>query len=458
MTDLTHLPALTLRDRLASGDLKATDVMAAFLDRIDVANPAVNALASLRPRGDLMAEAARKDAQGVTGPLHGLPMAPKDLSDTAGLRTTYGSPVFADFVPETDSHLAARLRQAGAIFVGKSNTPEFGLGSHTYNPVHGVTRNPYALDRTAGGSSGGAGVALATRMLPIADGSDMMGSLRNPAGWNNVYGLRPSYGMVAQEPRGDTFHKQLSTAGPMARHPGDLRLLLDVLATPEPLSPHPAPVQRPAPREIRWIGDWNGRIPFEDGILDLCLDAVNVLDQRGYKVSSGVPQIDRDAIWQSWIDLRSWLVGSDLGPLLENPDTRDRLKPEAIWEIERGRAMSAMTISRASAIRSDWFREVEQTDVLWAIPSAQLFPFDAREDWPKAVANVEMDTYHRWMECVILCSLIGAPGICLPAGFRDGLPIGVQIFGPRGTDHALIELAETYHDATDWPGRMPSPI
>lgn len=455
MTDLTTLPAQRLRTMMDAGDTTSVEVVTAFLDRTDATNDTLNAIVSRRDRDAILAEAAAADAATTRGPLHGLPMAPKDLSDTAGLRTTYGSPVFENHVPDVDSQLAAKLRGAGAIFIGKSNTPEFGLGSHTFNPVHGVTCNPYNHQRTAGGSSGGAGVALAARMLPVADGSDMMGSLRNPAGWNNVFGFRPSYGMVAQEPRGDTFHKQISTSGPMARHPGDLRLLLDVLAQPDPASPHPAPAQRPMGKTIRWIGDWNGRLPMEDGVLDLCRSALKVLEDQGFAVEDAVPATDPDAIWQSWIDLRSWIVGTDLVPLLENPATRDRLKEDAIWEIERARTMTALQVSAASTTRSDWHREMEAEDVLWAIPSAQVFPFDINQMWPDTINGVAMDTYHRWMECMIPCSLIGAPGISLPAGFHNGLPMGVQVFGPRGIDHALIQMAERYHDATNWPDAVP---
>ncbi len=455
MSDLTTTSALKLRQLMTDRQVSSVEVMTAFLDQIDATNPSLNAIVSLRDREELLAEAHAADNSAPKGPLHGLPMAPKDLSETAGLRTTHGSPVFADNIPDKDSQMAERLRAAGAIFVGKSNTPEFGLGSHTYNQVFGVTRNPYDHGKTAGGSSGGAAVALAARMLPIADGSDMMGSLRNPAGWNNVYGFRPSYGMVPQEPRGDSFHTQMSTTGPMARTPADLRLLLDVLSAPSKFTPHVGPIQRPLPKTIRWMGDWNGQLPFEDGVLDLCQSALDVFDGGPVHVENGVPAMDRDQMWKSWIDLRSWIVGAGIIDLYENPATRERIKPEALWEIERAKAMSALEVSAASSIRSEWFREVEQTDCLWAIPSAQLFPFDAGIDWPSTVAGVQMDTYHRWMECVVPASLIGAPAICLPAGFKDGLPIGVQVFGPRGTDHALIELAQSYHDVTNWPDKMP---
>ena len=219
-------------------EVSAAELMAATLDRIEAVNPAVNAIVSLRDRDALMAEARAADAAGPGGALHGLPMAVKDLANVAGLPTTRGSPLFADEIAARDDLMVARMRAAGAILLGKTNVPEFGLGSHTFNPVFGATRNPYDTGRSAGGSSGGAAVALAARMVALADGSDMMGSLRNPAAWCNVCGFRPSWGLVPSEPEGDTFLHQLATLGPMARTPDDIGLLLSVQAGPDPRQPH----------------------------------------------------------------------------------------------------------------------------------------------------------------------------------------------------------------------------
>ena len=245
MTNPTELDAELLSRAIAARELSCADVMAACLDRIERINPLINAIVSLRPRDELMAE-ARTAADAVRrGPLHGMPFAIKDLVATAGLRTTHGSPLFVDHVPDADELLAARIRAAGAILIGKTNTPEFGLGSHSFNPVHGVTRNPYDASRTAGGSSGGAAAALAARLVPLADGSDTMGSLRNPAAFCNVYGFRPSFGRIARDPAGDLFLNQISTDGPMARNVRDLALLLDVLAGPEAWDPHALPASFP---------------------------------------------------------------------------------------------------------------------------------------------------------------------------------------------------------------------
>ncbi len=451
---------------IARGRLTAETLMEATLDRIGAVNGAVNAIVSLRASEDLLAEARAADCATPAGPLHGLPIAIKDLANVRGLPTSMGSPAFAGQVAEADDPHVARLRAAGAIFIGKTNTPEFGLGSHTYNPVHGTTRNPYALDRTCGGSSGGAAVALAAGMLTLADGSDMMGSLRNPAGWNNVYGMRPSWGRVPSGGGGELYLHRLSTLGPMARCPADLALQLDVMSGAErmqPMTRDAAPCGTPEPRargrRIAWLRDWGGAWPMEEGILALCESALGVLDAAGAGVDATAAPFDRDALWQSWITLRSWSNAADLGPLLDDPATAGQLKPAAQWEIEQGRALSALDVHRASLIRSDWYREAmtlfETHDVL-ALPTAQAWPFPADIDWPKEIAGTQMDTYHRWMEVTIPASLLGLPVVAIPAGFgAAGLPMGVQLIGAPGTDAMLLEMAEAYHRATDWPRARP---
>jgi amidase len=362
----------------------------------------------------------------------------------------------------------ARLRAAGAIVIGKTNTPEFGLGSQTYNAVFGATSNPYDRSRTCGGSSGGAAVALATGLLSVADGSDMMGSLRNPAGWNNVYGMRPSWGLVPADPLGDSFLHQLSTSGPMARNPRDLGAMLETMAGPDPRLPHArasasmadiAPVA--AGVRIGWLGDWEGAFAYEPGVADLCRRALQTFGDLGAQVDEMAAPHSAEAIWQSWTTLRSWQVATGIEPLYATPASRERLKPEAIWEVERGLGFSAMEIHRASVLRSDWFRKAatlfEKVDVL-ALPSAQVFPFDKSLEWPREIAGRRMDTYHRWMEVMIAASLIGLPVVNVPVGFsEDGLPMGMQLIGPRGSDRRLLELAQAWHEATDWPGRHAPP-
>ncbi|MCB1343036.1 MAG: amidase [Pseudooceanicola sp.] len=460
---LNRRPATDLIHDLSSGALGAEELMRATLDRIAEANPAVNAVVALRDADDLLAEARMKDSGPKTGALHGLPIAVKDLVNVKGIVSCMGSPALRDFVPKTDDIIAARMRAAGAILIGKTNSPEFGLGSHTFNPVYGVTRNPYDTARSCGGSSGGAAVALATGMTALADGSDMMGSLRNPAGWNNVYGFRPSWGRVPGEPVGDSFLHQLATLGPMARSPQDLGVLLDVISGPDPRLPHPyasAPVAPVAAGDLKgkrigWLGDWGGALPTEAGILDVSEAALRVFEALGAIVEPVKPPFAAEAMWESWITLRSWSVAANL-----SAQPRASLKDSAIWELDRGLGMSAMEVHRASVVRSEWFRAAarlfQDYDAL-VLPSAQMWPFDAELDWPREVAGVRMDTYHRWMQVVVPVSLLGLPALAVPAGFGDnGLPAGIQLFGPRGSDSALVAMGAAYHAATEWPQKRPA--
>ncbi|MGR3757913.1 MAG: amidase [Tranquillimonas sp.] len=456
-------PATDLCRDIAAGRLSPVVLAEAVLERIAAANPRVNAIVSLRPRDEILAEAQKAAEATPKGPLHGLPVAVKDLADTAGLRTTYGSPLFKDHVPAADGLLAARLRAAGAIIIGKTNTPEFGLGSHTYNPVFGATLNPYAPSRTAGGSSGGAAVALAARMLPLADGSDMMGSLRNPAGWNNVYGFRPSHGLVPSLASDEGFLHPLSTDGPMARDVRDLDLLLRAMAGPHPQDPLSGARHdggdRPDIRGLRigWLGDWGGHYAYEAGIADLCEAALGVLSDLGCDVRPHRPQIEPEALWQSWTVLRSWAMAEKFRHAFADPAKREAMKPAVQWEIERGLSLSGAEIAQAGRVRTRWFREAAEMrpDILTA-PTAQMFPFDAALDWPEEVAGRKMDTYHRWMEVMIPASLAGLPALAVPAGFGpEGLPMGMQLIGRRGADATVLALGEAYHEVTRWPQRRP---
>lgn len=457
MTDLLDQSATAQIKALREGALSARELMSATLDRIEKRNPAVNAIVALQDR-DLLLQAADNAPD---GPLKGLPIAVKDLAETKGITTTYGSPIFANHVPAADNPMVAKMRAAGAVVIGKTNTPEWGLGSHSYNPVYGVTRNSYDTTKSAGGSSGGAAVALATRMTALADGSDMMGSLRNPAGWNNVFGFRPSYGLVPNAGPGEDFLHQLSTNGPMARTLEDLDLLLDVQAAYDPSHPHSAGPYAPTgslkPLRIGWLTDWGGAYPMEDRVCTLCETACTVLADLGHTVVAMDPPFSAAALWDSWVTLRNWAVAAKFRPLYEEPSKRDLLKPEAIWEIERGLALTPTAISKASEIRSDWFRKTVKMDVdVLALPSAQLFPFDAALDWPKEIAGTQMDTYHRWMEVVVPASLTGLPALSVPAGFGpDGTPMGLQLIMHRGRDAEVLALGKAYEQATDWISRAP---
>ncbi|MDB6178466.1 amidase [Paracoccus sp. Z330] len=457
--------ALELSRHIHDRAVSCHEVMAAYLDHIEACNPSVNAIISLRDRAALFGDADRCDdelGRGMSrGWLHGVPQAIKDLSATAGLKTTLGSPIFAEQVPEHDSIVASRMKRDGAIVIGKTNVPEFGLGSHTYNPVFGITRNPYDTRLSAGGSSGGAAAALAMRMLPVADGSDMMGSLRNPAAWNNVYGLRPSFGRVPFGVAPEVFGHQLATEGPMARTVGDLARLLATQAGPDPRVPlsnnqDPAIFASGLERDMKgiriaWMGDWHGYLPMENSVLSLCEQALESFRTIGCDVEEALPAFDPSELWQCWLDLRHWGVAGLLAPLYEDPEKRKLLKPEARWEIEGGLRLSALDIHRANTTRSAWYAALgtllQEYDAV-ALPSAQLFPFAAEECWPREIAGRRMDSYHRWMEVVIPGSLSGNPVISLPAGFNHtGLPMGIQLIGRHQADLEILQIAHAYEQA-----------
>jgi amidase len=462
--NIHELGLVGLTGAIRSGAVLPSEVMAATLDRLARVNPALNAVVSRLDAAPLMAQA--RAADGIAGgPLHGVPWAVKDLVATAGLRTTWGSPLYAGHVPQKDDLLAARLRAAGAIFIGKTNVPEWGQGSHSYNPVFGVTRNPYDRDRSAGGSSGGAAAALAARLVAGADGSDMMGSLRNPAAFCNVYGFRPSWGLIPQDAVGDTFLATLATDGPMARDIDDLALILRVMAGNHPATPFGrgdfTGIEEVDLRgkRIGWLGDWGGAYPMEPGILDHCETGLNLFRDLGATIEPLAPPFPADALWQSWTTLRSFLTAGGKRALWENPETRPKLKSETLWEIDQGRSVTAEALYKASEARSRWYaraaRLFETYDAL-ILPSAQVWPFPATWDWPKSIAGQTMDSYHRWMEVVIPASLAGLPALALPCGLgATGLPMGLQLIGPVGSDARLLGMGQAYHKASDWPGRLP---
>jgi amidase len=459
--------ALTLSAALQAREVSAREVMASTLARIEAVNGDINAIVSLRDPDVLLQESEAADASPRKGWLHGVPFAVKDLADASGLPTSQGSPLYAGTAAGQDDPIVARIRAAGAIIIGKTNTPAFGLGSHTVNPVFGATRNPYDTTRSAGGSSGGAAAALATRMVCVADGSDMMGSLRNPAAWNNVYGMRPTWGTVPSGPDGELYFWQLSTAGPMACTPRDLAALLDTMAGPlaglpyvretRPCLPEiERPVEAPC---VGWLGDWDGALPMEPGLLDFCEAALPQMANLGWQIDSLPAPFPADALWQSWCRLRSFSVAGSRRGDYDDKARRAHLNPPMLWEIEHGRSLRAEDIFAASEVRSDWFRAAlamfQRYDAV-LLPSAQVWPFDVTLPHPADIAGRQMDTYHRWMQVVIPASLIGLPVVNLPIGFGpQGLPMGLQLIGAPGVDSLLLRLAESWHQVTEWPQRRP---
>ena len=469
--DIHQLSASQLSSAIHQRDVSCREVMQAFLHRIEQLNPRYNAIVNLQDPASLLQQAQACDDELSKGHsrgwLHGMPLAFKDLVDVAGIPTTCGSPLLRDNIPLQDALLVQRMKNAGGIAIGKTNTPEWGLGSHTFNPVFGATPNAYHPAYTAGGSSGGAAVALAQGMLPVADGSDFMGSLRNPAGWNNIFGMRPSQGRVPAFPANDVWVSQLGTDGPMARHVSDLAQLLETMAGDDPRAPlslaslpaHWSSKLSPQVKGLRigWMGDLNGHLPMQAGVLEACEQGLQRLSALGAVVDAVSPNFSPDAVWQTWLAWRRVLTASRIAPMVAKG--RAQVKPEALWEFDQAVGMSAADFLQASNERSAFYQHMlqllSQWDVL-VLPSAQVWPFAIDMRWPEVIHTskgpVQMDTYHRWMEVTLYASLAGLPALNVPCGFNhQGLPMGMQLIGqPRG-DLALLQAALAYEQAIgDW--------
>ncbi len=449
--------------------MSALEVMDAHLARIREWNPRVNALVGLLPDdacGELASQADARLARGdATGPLHGLPIAFKDLHEAAGLVFTRGSAIHRDSMGTTDSVLAERLRLAGAVPVAKTNVPEFGLGSHTFNPVWGATRNPYDVTRSAGGSSGGAGAALATGMLPIADGSDLGGSLRNPASFNNVVALRPTVGLVPTAP--DPFPRLgFGVNGPMARSADDVAFLLDAMAGPDSRDPgcsvaKPAGLGTPltgniGPRcRVAWCPDLGG-LPLEPAVRDVLDRQRAVFVEMGCQVEEACLDLtDADEIF---LTIRRWRTAAVLGPLL--PNHRHQMKQDLVDEIEAGHRVSGADLARAFMAHGALLGRVAafftDYDAL-ACAVNQVAPFDVSMTWPRAIDGVAMDHYIAWMKSTYWITTTFAPAVSVPAGFTpEGLPVGIQLVGRPWGDRRLLELAHLFEHATTAGTRRPS--
>jgi amidase len=474
---LLALDATTLSRHIAERKVSCRELMGATLERIEALNPRFNAIVSLREEDALMAEARERDAQLARGErlgwMHGFPLAVKDLSHAIGLPTSMGSPLAPTSPARSDSLHVARMRRAGAIVIGKTNTPEFGLGSNTYNTVFGITRNAYLPQLSAGGSSGGAAVALALGMLPVADGSDMGGSLRNPAAFNNVIGFRPSRGRVPGAPEDELFLQQLGCEGPMARTVEDAARLLAVQAGFDARVPLSLPDALPSADaidldgstkglRIGWLGSIWPDLPLAPGVRELCESALQTFRDLGCEVEPHQLDVPRDQNWTAWLRLRHMLVGGKLGALHADPAHRERLKPEARWEVEQSLQLDAQAIYQASVYRSNvyraFLRAFEVFDFVVA-PTAQVFPFDAALAWPDRVGEVACDTYHRWMEIVTPFTLAGLPTLNVRAGFGDGgLPMGLQIAGRHHGDLDVLRLGHAYDRACGWGVVQPSAL
>ena len=474
-TRIIDMDAVALAKAIRARQVSCVEVMAACLDQIERLNPTVNAIVALQDRGELLKQAAAKDADLAAGRpvgvLHGFPHAIKDLQPAKGIRFTQGSPIFKDTMATFDSLPVERVRNAGAVIIGKTNTPEFGLGSNTFNAVYGITRNAYVPTQSAGGSSGGAAVALALRMVPVADGSDYAGSLRNPAGWNNVYGFRTSIGRVPLSGR-EVWLPSMGVNGPMARNVADLALLLSVQAGFDPQAPLSMDGDAASFRgslaggmkgkRIAFLGDFGGETPCEPEVLEVCRKALKTFEALGCIVEEALPDYPAEKVWQAFIRLRGWQQGGNLLAFYNDPARRALLKPDAVFEVETGAKLSAFDATASSVIRSEWSEAMRRLfgryDYLVA-PTAQMFAFDAEQEWPREIAGRQMRTYHEWMQAVCLITMSGCPSLAAPAGFNAaGLPMGLQIIAPLHQEMACLKLAAAYEAAAPADLRRPSPL
>jgi amidase len=458
VTDLCMQDAVAIAGMLRRREVSAREVVQAHIARVEAFDPAINAIVTRTFDSALDRAAAADDAMAggrAVGLLHGLPVAHKDLADTAGVRTTYGSPLFATNVPTRDALVVQRMRQAGAISLGKTNVPEFGAGSHTVNAVFGATCNPYDHGRSAGGSSGGAAAALAARLVALADGSDLGGSLRNPASFCNVVGLRPSAGRVPGWPFADAAD-MFSVSGPMARTVADAALLLTVLAGPDsrvPLALDQPPPAISEPAQIRAMLDRQAQVGAD--VLEVLAPARQVLIGLGGEVVDAVPDLSgADEVFRTFRAFAFATFRADL--LASHPDL---VGPNVTWNIRRGMELTAADLSRATVLRAELAERISaffaDVDVL-ACPVSQVAPFDVTLDWVHEINGRPLETYLDWMASAYRISATGLPAISVPAGFTAaGLPVGLQLVGKRRGDWDLLAVAHAFESATGYAARVP---
>ena len=460
MNEIQQMSATDLVGAIRRRELSAREAVASHLERIDAVNPAVNAVVTVEPEQAL---AAADAADRLTGsgaelpPLHGLPMTHKDTHAVAGMRSTNGSRVFADLVPDEDDLVVARLREAGVVATGKSNVPEFGAGSHTFNDVFGTTTNPYDPTRSAGGSSGGVAAAVAAGIQPLGEGSDMGGSLRIPASFCNVVGLRPSYG-VLPAPSVANDWAWLGRTGPMAREVSDIALFMSAVAEPSERVLPQAPLTGAdfagpvigdlSGVRIAWSPDFGLGIPVEPEVLEVLTRQLRVFEEAGAVVEEAAPDLTgADEVFRT---TRAIDFASGLGPLVR--EHRELIKPEVVWNVESGWELSAQQIMDATAARTRLAAAVRafySRYDLFLSPGAQVLPFDARLRYPSEINGVKPETYLDWMSSACVLSATGLPVLAMPAGFTpSGLPVGFQMAVNHYRDVELLRYAKAFEDRT----------
>src|SRR5882672_4532305 len=459
--------AATIREK----KLSAHEVMQAHVRQIERVNPKVNAIVTLVEEDQLMTQASAADeiiANGKPlGPLHGLPVAVKDLTETMGIRTTYGSPLFRDYVPDYDAQVVERMKNAGAIVVGKTNTPEFGMGSHTFNPVFGATLNPYDVTKTCGGSTGGGAVALACGMAPLASGTDIGGSVRNPANFCNVVGIRPSPGRVPNGSSAQLGWSTLGVSGPMARNVADCALFLGVLAGFDRRSP--ISIEQSGGQFLKPLGERNFKgvrvamikdlgLPWEPAVKTAFHAQRKILESLGCIVEEAEPDMrDANECFLAW---RHWAFELQLGELVDaHPD---KINAYAHWHVEEGRKLTGPYLSRIEAKRTALYqrmREFMEKYEFLLLPVNQVLPFDVNVRYPNEIASVKMENYIAWMKSTYYISIVGNPALSVPCAFSEsGLPIGIQIVGRHNDDWGVLRLGYAFEQATNIGKRRPEVV
>ena len=461
MNELCAKTAVELRNLIDEKEISAVELLDAHLDQIALTNPSLNAIVTLVPdhAQQMAVKIDHQIAKGEKpGLLAGLPMAHKDLVQTKAIRTTFGSRLFEDFVPKENALVVQRLIDAGGITVGKTNVPEWGAGSQTFNDVFGETKNPFDLTRTCGGSSGGAAVALAARMLPLADGSDMGGSLRNPASFCNVVGFRTSPGRVPVYPVRDGW-SNLSVLGPMARTVADCALMLAAITGPDDRNPISLPdsaelflqtlESNQKGTRVAFSPDFGGQLPVEPVVQHVITQGMKVFSDLGCKVNENCPDFSgADDVFKT---LRAWTFASQHGEGV-------RLHPEyyketIIWNVEAGLKLSATDVSAANNLRTDIYQRVntffQDYDFL-VLPVSQVTPFPLSDEYVTSINGTRMETYIDWMKSCYYITVTGLPAISIPCGFTpEGLPVGIQIIGKRLQDLAVLRIAYAFEQATE---------
>jgi amidase len=466
-SDICFMPARQMADLIRQKKLSAREVMQAHLKQINRVNSKVNAIVTLVPEEQLMAQAAAADealAKGSwLGPLHGMPVGVKDLHETKGIRTTYGSPLHREYLPNFDCRVVQREKEAGAIVIGKTNVPEFGLGSQTFNPVFGPTRNPYDLTKTCGGSTGGGSVSLACGMVPLADGSDMGGSLRNPPNFCNIVGIRPSPGRVPNVPSHLGWFT-LSVPGPVARNVSDCAFFLSVLAGFDPHSP--ISIDQPGAQFAQPLGDRSFKgvrvamfkdmgLPWEPEVKSAVQAQRKVFESLGCTVVDAEPDFsDANECFVAW---RHWSTELAFGDLLATQG--NQLNEYIHWHVEEGRKLTGPYLSRMEAKRTALYERMcsfKGEYDFFLLPVNQVLPFDVNQHYPTEIAGVKMENYIAWMKSAYYISTAGNPAMSVPCAFSaSGLPIGIQIVGRHHDDWGVLQLAYAFEQTTNIGKRRP---